>query len=53
MTGTEFRGHIAEIGHAVHIQPDFRHGDNDIGMAETEAGAEFHLRIGVGQPLSH
>ncbi|MNZ89671.1 hypothetical protein D3C78_1086050 [compost metagenome] len=53
MTGAEFRSDIAEIGHAVHIQPDFRHGDHDVGMTETEAGAKFHLRIGIGQSLAH
>lgn len=53
MAGAELRSDITQIRHAVHIQPDFRHGDHDVGMPKTETGAEFHLRIGVGQPFTH
>ena len=40
VAGAEIGGDVAEIGHGVDIEPDFRHGDDDIGMAEAEAGAE-------------
>ena len=53
MAGAKFRRHIAEVGHGFHIEPDIRHGDDDIGMAKAQTGAEFDAGIGIGQPLAH
>ena len=41
VAGAEIGGDVAEIGHGIDIEPDIRHGDDDIGMAEAEADAEF------------
>ena len=41
MAGAEIGGDVAEVGHGIDIEPDFRNGNDDIGMAEAEAGAEF------------
>ena len=45
-------GNVAEIGHAVDIQPYFRHGNHDIGVTEAEPHAEFGLPVGFRQVLA-
>ena len=44
---------IFEIGHAFHIDPGLRHGDDDIGLTEAERRQELELAIGIRNSLAH
>ena len=40
VAGAKAGGHVVEIGHGPHIDPQFRHSDDDIGLAEAERREE-------------
>ena len=46
-------GDIVEVGHAAHVDPGLRHGDDDIGETEAEPVDEHDLPVGVGDHLAH
>ena len=46
-------GDVVEIGHAAHVDPGLRHGDDDIGEAEAEPVDQHHLPVGIGDHLAH
>ena len=45
--GAKARGHVIEIGHAAHIDPGLRRGDDDIGVPEAERRQQLDLAFGL------
>ena len=53
MAGAKIGRDLVEIGHAAHVDPGLRHGDDHVGMAEAERGQHLHRLVRIRDLLAH